>query len=145
MPFRFPLASVLRVRESVEKREEVALQKAHLEVAHVRRAIDELTAELERACDEREKALRRTIPASRLRAIEIEINAAVETKQTLLNSLETLRRRRDAQMKRYKTAHSERQMLTDLLAQQKSSYEHEQIRIQQKRLDDIVATRWQRN
>ncbi len=144
MPFRFPLASVLRVRESVEKREEVALQKAHLDVARVRRSLDELTGELARACEERDHALLRTIQANRLRAMEFEIKAAIEAKQTLLNTLETLRHKRDIQMKLYMKAHSERQMLTDLLTQQRSSYEHEQLRIQQKRLDDIVASRWQR-
>lgn len=145
MPFRFPLASVLRVREIIEKREEVALQKAQLEVARTRRKVDEVTLALTRACDERDGALQRSVQASRLQIMEVEINAALEARQALLKSLEVLRRQRDAQMKIYKTAHSERQMLSDLRTQQKSIYEHEQLRVQQKRLDDIVASRWQRN
>jgi hypothetical protein len=36
-------------------------------------------------------------------------------------------------------------MLSEFLAQQKNQYEQEQMKVQQKRLDDIVATRWQRN
>ena len=56
----------------------------------------------------------------------------------------TLQLQRDTQMKVYRNAHSGRQMLTDLLAQLKSAYEQDQVRIQQKRLDDIIASRWQR-
>lgn len=144
MGFRFSLASVLRVRESVEKREEVALQKAQLEVARVRRRIDELTDEIAAANMARENALRKSVQANHLQTVQAEINAAVEAKQTLFDTLQTLRLQRDAQMKLYRSAHSGREMLTDLLVQQKGAYEHEQLTVQQKRLDDIVAARWQR-
>lgn len=144
MPFRFPLVSVLRVRESIEKREEVALQRVQLEVARIRRRIDELTGEMAKSYQAREMALHQTIRANRLQTMQEEINAAAEAKQILADTLHTLQRQRDTQMKIYKTAHSGRQMLSDLLAQKKSAYEQEQMRIQQKRLDDIVASRWQR-
>lgn len=144
MPFHFPLASVLRVRESIENREEVALQKIHLEVARVRRRIDELTDEMTRAWQERERALQKTIEANRLHALQVEINAAVEAKQILSETMQTLMRQRDAQMKIYRNAHSGRQMLTNLMAQKKSAYELEETRVQQKAIDDIVAARWQR-
>ena len=144
MPFRFPLASVLRLRESMEMREEVALQKAQFEVARVRRRVDELTDELAAACQEREKALARTVPANRLQQIQAEIDAAEEAKQILSETLETLKRQRDVQMKLYMTAHNGRRMIADLLTQQRNQYEQEQIRAQQKRIDDIVAARWQR-
>jgi hypothetical protein len=74
-----------------------------------------------------------------------EINAANETKQLLNDTLKTLKSQRDTQMKVYTTAHSGRRMLSEFLAQQKNQYEQEQTKVQQKRLDDIVATRWQRN
>ena len=46
MGFRFTLDSVLRFREGIEKREELALQKVQFEVSRVRRRIEELTEEL---------------------------------------------------------------------------------------------------
>lgn len=144
MPFRFPLASVLRMRESIENREEVALQKIHLEVARVRRRIDELTEEMTKACHERERDLQNSIRANRLQTMQLEINAAVEAKQILSETMQTLKHQRDAQMKIYKAAHNGRQMLTDLMAQKKGMYEQEQTRLQQKAIDDIVAARWQR-
>jgi len=145
MPFRFPLASVLRVRESIEKREEVALQAAQLEVARVRRRIDELTDEMRSAWEKRERALKQSTRANRLQAMQVEINAAMEAKKVLVETLQTLRRRRDEQMKIYKNAHTGRQMLTDLMDQKKSAYEQEQVRAEQKTLDLIIAARWQRN
>lgn len=145
MPFRFPLASVLRVRESIEKREEVALQAAQLEVARVRRRIDELTDEMRSAWEKRERALKQSTQANRLQAMQVEINAAMEAKKVLVETLQTLRRRRDEQMKIYKNAHTGRQMLTDLMDQKKSAYEQEQVRAEQKTLDLIIAARWQRN
>jgi flagellar FliJ protein len=145
MAFRFSLASVLRVRESIERREELALQKAEQELARVRRRIDELAGEIAKAVDAREKALQQAIQAHRLQSMDAEINAAGETKQTLLETLQTLQQQRDAQMKLYQAAYNGRRMLTDLSEQQKTEFEQEQDRAQQKRLDDIFASRWQRN
>jgi flagellar export protein FliJ len=115
-----------------------------LEVARVRRRIDELTDVMAESCQAREKALQQTMQANRLQTMQVEINAAAEAKQILANTLHTLLHQRDAQMKLYRTAHSGRQMLTDLLDQKKNAYEHERMRVQQKRLDDIIASRWQR-
>ena len=145
MAFRFSLASVLRVRESIERREELALQKAEQELARVRRRIDELTGEIAKAVEAREKALQQPIQAYKLQSMDAEINAGAEAKQTLLETLQTLQQQRDAQMKLYQAAYNGRRMLTDLSAQQKTEYELEQDRAQQKRLDDIFASRWQRN
>jgi flagellar export protein FliJ len=144
MPFRFSLAPVLRVRESVEKRQETALHAAQLELARTRRRIDELTHEMARAWEKREQALRETIPANRLQTMQAEINAAVEARQTLQETSQTLKCDRDLQMKLYTAAHASRQIITDLLAQKKSAYLQQEVRAEQKMLDSVVAARWQR-
>lgn len=144
MAFRSALKPVLSVREIIEKREEVALKRAQLEVARVRRRLEELTDELAKANLDRDQALLKSVRANRLQSMQGEINAANETKQLLSDTLTTLKSQRDAQMKVYTTAHSGRRMLSEFLAQQKNQYEQDQMKVQQKRLDDIVATRWQR-
>jgi flagellar biosynthesis chaperone FliJ len=48
-------------------------------------------------------------------------------------------------MKVYKTAHSGRQVLTDLQTQYKDLYEQEELRRQQRQVDDIFAARWLRS
>jgi len=145
MGFRFTLAAVLSVKQSIEKREEIALQRTQLQVARIRRKIQETTDEIEIAKELRDKELQETTRANRLQTLQSEIDAAVEAKQALITSLESLKEQRDLQMKAYRKAHSEREMFTDLLKQQKSAYEQEQLRVQQRRLDDIVTSRWRRN
>jgi flagellar export protein FliJ len=144
MPFRFSLEQVLRVRESIEKREELALQRAEMEVAGVQRRIEVLTEELGQAAVRREEALQKSIPAHELQDIDAEIRAGVEAKLTLLEAVRTLQQHRDAQMKIYQAAHNARRMLTDLEEQQRTEYEHQETRTQQKRIDDIFAARAQR-
>jgi len=144
MGFRFPLASVLQFRESIEKREELALQKVQFEVARVRRRIDELTEELAKASDEREESLQRWMQACQLKDLQDEMNSAVVAKQTLSETLVTLKSQRDTHMKLYQAARVNRRMLTDLQKQQREAWEQSQHRIEQKRMDDVFTARLQR-
>jgi flagellar export protein FliJ len=144
MAFRFSLATVLRVRESVEKREELALQQIQFEIARVRRRIEELNSEIANKQDERNQALLKPVHAHHIQAILSEVNAASHTRQALLDSLQTLEQEQDLRMKAYQTARTNRQMLTDIMTQQLNAYEQEQVRSQQKSLDDIFAARTQR-
>jgi len=144
MAFRFPLASVLNFRESMERREELALKKILLEMAHVQREIDRLTAELAAAQRMREESLQRPIPAFQLQAMMQEADAAVERKRVLLESLTALERQRAEQTRVYQAAHRGRRMLSELLEQQHELWEQEQARAQQKAVDDVFASRNQR-
>jgi flagellar FliJ protein len=145
MGFRFTLASVLRFRESIEEREELALKKVEFELARVRRRIDELTQELAKASDERDAALQKSMEAFRLKNWQDEMNASSETKQILVETLATLKSQRDAQMRLYQAARVNRRTLTDLQKQQQGLWEQEQVRIEQKQLDDIFSSRLQRS
>jgi flagellar export protein FliJ len=139
------MASVLRFRESIEKREELALQKIQFEMSQVGLRIDELTEALAKASDEREEALRDWMQAYRLKDLQDEMKAAVETKRSLSEILVKLKSQHAAQMMVYQTARANRRMLTDLQKQQRAIWEHEQGRIEQKSLDDIFTSRMQRS
>jgi len=144
MGFRFTLASVLRFRESIEEREELALQKVEFELARVRRRLGELTEELAKASNEREAAPQKSMEAFRLKNLQDEMNAAVQTKQILFETLATLRSQREAQFRLYQAARVNRRTLTDLQKHQQSAWEQEQVRVEQKQLDDIFSSRMQR-
>jgi|CZKL01.1.fsa_nt_gi flagellar export protein FliJ len=144
MAFRFPLATVLRVRETIEKREERALQKVQLEVALVTRQIEELDVRILKAQDAREEALKQSIHAVHLQSMLEEIQAAGDLKNNLLDSLQKLELRREQQVKLYQIAHRDREMLTDMQHQQRDAYEIERARAQQKTLDDIFMARHHR-
>ena len=144
LAFRFPLAPVLRVRESIERREELALQRAELEVARAQRRLDELTIAVGKCAEDRDRALQQPTPAYRVRELQEEMNLLLAARQTAADLLGKVCEQRDVQRERYQAAHNGRRMLTDMRARQKDAYEQDQVRAQQKRLDDIFASRRQR-
>jgi flagellar export protein FliJ len=141
MAFRFSLATVLRFRESVEKREELALQKILLEIARTKQRIAQRSAEIALAQEARNKALQHALPAFELQSLTGDVNAALERKKALVESLLPLERQRAAQTATYQAAHRDRQMLSDMAARQRDAYELERARSEQKALDDIFAAR----
>jgi flagellar biosynthesis chaperone FliJ len=96
LPFRFSLASVLQFRKSIERRAEISLMSTQLEIARARHRIDELTDEMAKACQEREKDLGNFAPANCLQAKQAEISAAIEAKQTMFETVQTLKFRNNS-------------------------------------------------
>jgi flagellar FliJ protein len=143
MAFRFPLATVLRVRESLEKREERALQRIQLEMARVARRMEDLTEAMTQAYGARNQALQQAIPAGQLHTMLWEAQAAVEAKNALRITLQGLEEQRLKQMKVYLAAHREHETMINLFNEQRNAYEVEQTRAQQKYLDDIFIARSQ--
>jgi flagellar export protein FliJ len=141
MAFQFPLAVVLRVRESIERREERALQSIQLDVARALHQIEQLIAAIGGADRAREKALQQTISGGHLQSLLGEEQAAEQQLKSMLGQLRILEQEREAQMKVYQAAHRDREMLTDMLKKQKDVYEREWLREEQKRLDDIFMAR----
>lgn len=144
MGFRFTLETVLRFREGLEKNEERALQKIQLEVAQVRRQLDELAGDLARSNSERADSLRNWMQAFRLQNLDSEIAERIATKAALLEMLGSLKLKRDEQMKRYQAARVDRRMLSDLEEQKKVEWEQERDRMDQKRMDDVFSSRLKR-
>ncbi len=145
MAFRFPLAAVLRLRESIEQREERALQKIQLGMARVSHQIDQLTASIAKEQQAREQALKQPIPAVELQTMLWDAQAAVEKKKALIEALHALEEQRIQQMKVYQAAHRDHETLLNMAAEQRSAYELEQARAQQKFLDDIFIGRRHRS
>ncbi len=145
MGFRFSLAAVLRFRESMEKREELALQKILQEMARLRREIERRNATIAASQEARNEAMQNPIPASHIQSMLNDIEAATEQRNKLLESLLALDRQRALQTQKYQTANRDRQMLSDMQTKQRDAYEVMQDRATQKFLDDIFAARSQRS
>ena len=145
MPFRFPLAAVLLVRKNAEQREERALKKIQLEMAHATRQLEELNAEIANVQDAREQAMQEPIPAVQLHAYLERAEVAAEEKKSLVNQIQILRQGLAQQMKVYQASHRDREALTDMLEKQQEAYDQEQAREQQKQLDDMFIARRHRN
>jgi hypothetical protein len=141
MAFRFSLASVLRVRESVEQREERGLQRIQLQMARVMRQIEELNDAMAKAHVAREQALRRTMPGGELQSMLWQVQAAVEVKKTLVVKLQELEELRLQQMKVYQAAHRDHETMINMFNEQRDAYDVEHARGEQKYLDDIFMAR----
>ena len=145
MPFRLPLAAVLLVRKNAEQREERALKKIQLEMAHATRELEELNAEIACVQAAREQAMQEPIPAVQLHAYLERAEVAAEKKKDLVNQIQTLRQGLAQQMKVYQASHRDREALTDMLEKQREAYDQGQAREQQKQLDDMFMARRHRN
>ncbi|MGP8258718.1 MAG: hypothetical protein ACLQM6_02065 [Acidobacteriaceae bacterium] len=145
MAFRFSLAAVLRVRESIEQREERVLQRIQLEMARVLHQIEEKDAEIASTRRAREDALQRPIPAVHLHTLLWEEQAAVERRKSLQAALHALEQQRDKQMKIYQAAHRDHETMISMKRAQRIAYELVQARTQQKSLDDLFMARRHRN
>jgi flagellar export protein FliJ len=130
MAFRFSLATVLRLRESIERREERALQKIQMEMARVSRQIDELDAGIARAQRERDEALREPMPASHLQAMIWQTESAIEDRKTLQATLHGLEEQRQKQLKIYQAAHRDHETLIAVCTPPRSVYLQEQARME---------------
>ncbi len=141
MPFRFPLASVLLVRENAEKREERKLQKIQFEMARIIQQVEEVSAEIANTFTAREQAMRQPIPAIQLHSFQRQAQVSAEKKTRMLQRLQTLEQERAQQLVAYQAAHRDHEMLLDLMNHQRAVYDQEQSRTQQKRLDDLFIAR----
>ena len=141
MPFQFPLAKVLLVRESVKKQEERALQKIVFDMLRVAHEIENLTAEIAEAHNAVERVLQQPIPAIEVQSLIGTAQTAAEDRTILVRELQTLEENRERQLAAYHAAHRNCEVLIDLLDKQRDAYEQEHERIEQKQQDDIFVAR----
>lgn len=145
MAHRFPLATVLRYRESVEKREELALQQIELAVARLRRTLQQVSDEIAKAQALREKKMRQPLTAFEVQAMLGDVSIALERRRALVTQLHELEERRNQNFQAYQTARRNRRMVDEVLTRQRDAYQVEQVRNEQKFLDDLFGARSQRS
>ncbi|KAA6464422.1 hypothetical protein DYQ86_00125 [Acidobacteria bacterium AB60] len=141
MAYRFPLAAVLRVRESIEKREERALQQLQTKVSQLSQKLDELDLQQRSILDLRLKAIERSIAAVHLHSLEQSLIGLTEYRQALTKELQVATEQRDRQMLLYMASHRDRELLTDMFVKSKEIYGQESDRREQSRLDDLFNYR----
>ena len=143
MSFRFPLTSLLRVRESVEKREETALQAIQSEISQLHRSIGDLNVEIAQGSRTLQASLQQPQEARQMQLTLREIERNVVLRRDLLLKLEVWQQKRKVQLKAYRAAARDRHVLSEMHAQKRAEYDQRQERAQQKFLDDIFTSRSQ--
>jgi flagellar FliJ protein len=145
MAFRFPLAAVLKLRESIERREYLALGRVHQEISQVDAQIRLVEQWCAAAAETREKETARGVASVHLQdaydqelSLEKQRNALRATRQELKIKLQQC-------IKAYEIARQKREVLDSLRGRQFEAYKIEQARLEQSRIDDLFLARRQRD
>jgi len=143
MSFRFTLAPMLRLRQSIERQRALKLQEANL---HVSRAQEKL-AQLERSLSESAQSDATALQAGRT-AAELQFASVLREnlqlfRQELQSDIRKLEFLRQQALGEYHRAYRERDVLETLRARQRRAYQQEKLRRQQQELDaTYVLQRW---
>ena len=135
MAFRFPLAPLLRLRQSTERQKALRLQEASLEVARAREKLNRLEQFLADSAASDHAGL-----AAGRRASELQFASLIRVNLHKLR-LELVAELREAERKRqqaageYQRAFREREVLETLRARQRRLYQQEAQRREQRDLD----------
>jgi flagellar export protein FliJ len=142
MPFRFRLDAVLRFRESVELTEEATLHRIVRELAEIQLELQQVDLKQAQLREKREHDLARKLPGVHLLEITEREQELRQAADRLRQQLQQLDLQRVKQLAIYKSAHQDRQVLSELREQQQRSYGLDQRRREQKMLDDMFLARW---
>jgi len=145
MAFRFSLAAVLKLRESVEQREHFKLLKIQLEIT-------ELSAEIRRTEESQSAAeagrkteLAQGMPAGHLRDSYERARLCTQMRETLKSRLKEAEIRQQQQLKSYRIARQGREVLEKLREQQFSEYVRIRDKRQQALVDDLFLAHFKRD
>ena len=141
MAFRFALASLLRLRQGIERQRSLTLQQACLQVARARDALDRLDG----CVAESWRTDARTLAAG---CMAVELHFAEQVREQLqrlrTQLLEEIRRIEEVQRQaanHYEQAKREREVMEAVRDQQRRVYELERRRREQRSLDAAFLLR----
>ena len=144
MPFHFPLAAVLKYRESIEHREHLALEKIHQEITAAETQIALVDSWRAAAIQQRAEELARGVPSIHLQgAYEHEL-ALERYRDSLRGHLLELRQKLRLLVRSYEVARQKREILDEQRSRQFHAYTRERAKRQQNLLDDLFLARRKR-
>jgi flagellar export protein FliJ len=145
MPFRFTLAPLLRLRQSIERQRTLKMQETNLYVSRAQ----ETLAQLERSLSESAQYDAAALQAGRT-AAELQFASVLRENLHLLRAelrsdIRKLELLRQQALGEYHQAYREREVLETLRARQHRAYQQEQLHRQQQELDAThLLQRWHR-
>ena len=141
MGFRFPLETVLRLRQIAEQREERAVEEILRKMAQQRQQLTDLAAERKRIVQQCETVLRSKTSAAELLLLQGQTQAIKQSETNGRQQLAKFEEQRQAQMKVYETAHQNRELLSRMREQQVEQFDRVQVRKEQMQMDDAFSCR----
>jgi flagellar FliJ protein len=145
MAFQFSLASVLRVREMIEEREEGTLHKIVFEISRMSDTIERIDGQLAQSYASRlVDALKPTIGLE-LQASYGEVIELKQRRKELEVQIHRLEQVRATQLIVYVAARRNREMLSDMREKKRHAYQAKVNKREQKSLDDDFSARRSRS
>ena len=145
MSFRFALAPVLRLRESIERQRTLQLQEANLQVSRARETMAQLERFLADSAESDSAALSSGRTGAELQFADVLRESLQHFRQELQSDVGRLERLRQQAVGAYHQANREREILESLRARQRGTYQQEQLHREQQELDAAhLLQRWHR-
>lgn len=141
MAFRFSLATLLRLREIAEQREERLLGQIQNQIAQNRQTLIELEAQRQGVIRQRELALQQQTSGAEIEGFYGRLRALEDLEKSGREQLAKLEALRLQQMKAYETAHRNRDLLSGMRADKLELFRREQMRQEQNLMDDNFSSR----
>jgi flagellar export protein FliJ len=141
MGFQFSLATLLRLREIAEQREERLLGQILNEMAQARQTLTDLAEQRKSLIAQHEIALREPTPAFDINGFYGQMRDIDEMERTGREHLAKLATLREQQMKVYEKAHRDHELLAGMRSDKLEAYRREQTRQEQNAMDDNFSSR----
>lgn len=146
MGFRFALAPILRLRQSVERQRTLELQKANLQVSRARETLAQLERHLSAAVESDSRGLSSGCRAAELQFAGVLRENLLHFREELQADIQKFELLRQKALGAYHQAYREREILETLRDRQRRVYQQEQARRQQREQDsDYLLQRWHRH
>jgi flagellar FliJ protein len=141
MAFQFTLAAVLRIRGILEEREERLLQRILFEISQTLENLARTDAEIAGSNVSRRENVFKPVAGYKLHASYGEVKELKKSRKELEEQIEKLEELRDRQLMVYEGARRNREMLTDMHDEQRTIFDSDTARREQKTLDDNYIVR----
>jgi flagellar export protein FliJ len=141
MAFHFALDPVVRFRQSVEDREQAALEKIAGELAQLSEALESAKQKIQESEAARVADLCKPTIGLHVHASYGEVMHWKQRRKDLEGQLKQLEQARDMQLRVYEAARRDREILTNMHDKQRAAYESDRTRREQKTLDDQTLAR----
>jgi flagellar export protein FliJ len=145
MAFRFTLAPLLRLRQSIERQRTLKLQEANLQVSRAQEKLAQLERSLAESAESDAVALQAGRTAAELQFASVLRENLHLFRQELQSDILKRELLRQQALGEYHQAYREREVLETLRARERRVYQQEQLRRQQQELDaTYLLQRWHR-
>lgn len=141
MPFRFALETVLHLRQSLERQQELRLRAANQQVGRVRHMIELLDG---RGREMQAQATQQLISGASAAEVQFGLlcqDTLAKQRGVTLRELRRLEELRDQQQKSYQKARRDRETFASMRERQLIEYRRQATRREQRELDDTFLLR----